>query len=93
MGKSTGSAHTLLLTAGQLQHLAFCSVLIDSDFGKKPKRKSLFILFRAFADVHGKQDVFQRRSVQQEVIALKNNTDILCAIRIPICLAQVCTCI
>ena len=57
MGKSTGNAHTLLLTAGQLQHLAFCSVLIDSDLGKKPKRKSLFILFRAFADVHGKHNI------------------------------------
>lgn len=36
MGRRMGNAHTLLLTAGQLQHLAFCSVLIDSDLGKKP---------------------------------------------------------
>lgn len=29
MGRRMGNAHTLLLTAGLLQHLALCGILVD----------------------------------------------------------------
>ena len=42
MGKSTGNSHTLLLTAGQLQHLALCGIEGDT----RTKRKQLAELLR-----------------------------------------------
>ena len=40
MGRRMGNAHTLLLTAGLLQHLALCGILVDPQEAKGPGRSA-----------------------------------------------------
>ena len=76
VGEGSGYACPLLLASGQLQYFPVCSHPVNSDFFQKPVCRLLLASAPVPAQIHGKDNIFNSRSIQQQIIALENYTDV-----------------